>query len=64
AHRLGTITHADIIVVMMAGQIVEIGNNEQLLAKHGMYYQMVERQRQSFEVMGGARSAGGQILHA
>ncbi|HEY1629327.1 MAG TPA: ABC transporter ATP-binding protein [Tepidisphaeraceae bacterium] len=60
AHRLGTITHADLIVVLLGGRIVEVGNHEQLVAKGGMYYQMVERQRQSFDVLGNDR----QILQA
>jgi ATP-binding cassette, subfamily B, bacterial len=46
AHRLSTVTHADQIVVMDQGRIVEIGNHEQLMARGRMYYDMIERQRQ------------------
>lgn len=46
AHRLSTVTHADQIVVMDRGRIVEIGSHERLMAEGGMYYDMVERQRQ------------------
>ncbi|WP_026256602.1 ABC transporter ATP-binding protein/permease [Mycobacterium sp. 155] len=42
AHRLHTITHADQIVVLDAGQIVETGTHEELLAAGGRYGQLWE----------------------
>jgi subfamily B ATP-binding cassette protein MsbA len=37
AHRLSTIEHADVIVVMQAGQIVEMGSHNDLMAQNGAY---------------------------
>lgn len=44
AHRLSTIRHADLIVVMERGQIVEAGTHAELIAKNGRYAQLHELQ--------------------
>ena len=40
AHRLSTIQHADNIIVLSHGKILEQGNHQELLAKHGRYYHL------------------------
>jgi ATP-binding cassette subfamily B (MDR/TAP) protein 1 len=45
AHRLSTIKDADNIVVMTEGRIVEQGNHDELLAKKGAYFGLVEAQK-------------------
>ncbi len=45
AHRLSTIRHADRILVLHDGEIVEEGTHEDLIERSGMYREMVELQR-------------------
>ena len=51
AHRLATIQHADKIFVLDKGEIKEVGNHEELLAKHGFYYQLHKMQFEKKEKM-------------
>ena len=47
AHRLSTIENADLILVMVAGNIVEHGNHRELMALKGVYYKMQTAQLSS-----------------
>lgn len=44
AHRLSTIRHADEIIVLQKGKIVERGTHEELLSQNGFYKKLVEMQ--------------------
>lgn len=44
AHRLSTIQHADVIVVMEGGRIVEMGNHRELLERGGLYQKLHQLQ--------------------
>lgn len=49
AHRLSTIQHADKIIVLHKGEIVEVGNHQELLEKGGLYYRLYQLQYQASE---------------
>jgi ATP-binding cassette, subfamily B, bacterial len=62
AHRLSTIRHADLIVVVDHGRIIERGPHAELLAREGRYWQMLQRQMTSAEDQASAlrEGAGGR----
>ncbi len=56
AHRISTIQHADIILVLEDGEAKEIGNHAELMAKNGIYRDMFEKQQleaASVSILGG-----------
>ena len=44
AHRLSTIQHADQIIVLQKGEIIERGTHQELLSKHGYYWKLYRLQ--------------------
>jgi ABC-type bacteriocin/lantibiotic exporter with double-glycine peptidase domain len=44
AHRLSTIRNADLVVVMEAGSVVEMGQHEELLQRGGAYARLINAQ--------------------
>ena len=56
AHRLSTVIHADQILVLDRGRIVERGSHQELLARHGPYYRLYSIQFRD-EPAAGARAA-------
>ncbi|KYG26978.1 ABC transporter ATP-binding protein [Alkalihalobacillus trypoxylicola] len=52
AHRLSTLRNADRLVVIDQGEIAEIGTHNQLLEKKGIYYKLVEAQKELSQIKG------------
>ena len=48
AHRLSTIKNADMIAVVEKGKVAETGTHDELIAKQGKYYSLVEAQKGKF----------------
>ena len=53
AHRLSTIQHADNIILLSHGQIMEQGNHTQLLHQKGLYYQLYTLQYHKMQLATG-----------
>ncbi len=51
AHRLSTIQNADKIIVLHKGEIREIGNHQELLAKRGIYFKLYQLQYKDQELV-------------
>lgn len=57
AHRLSAVMNADLILVLQAGEVVESGNHEALLAQGGWYKELWEAQHQFDEIEEEAQGA-------
>ena len=44
AHRLSTVRHADMLVVLEQGRVAETGNHAELVARNGLYARLIRRQ--------------------
>ncbi len=51
AHRLSTLRDADRLVVLDQGRVVEVGVHEELIARRGHFYHLVNLQRAASEIM-------------
>lgn len=51
AHRLSTLRNADRLVILEGGRIVEIGTHNELVEKKGIFYELVQLQQQTSEII-------------
>lgn len=58
AHDLGTIRHADVILVMKEAELVEQGTHDELLARNGVYAELYKIQTPEWDAIATAQAAG------
>jgi len=51
SHRISSAKLADLIIVLDEGEIVELGTNEELMARNGVYKELYEKQLQADEII-------------
>lgn len=52
AHRLSTLRNADRLVVVEKGKIEEVGTHEELTKKKGIYYNLLQKQKEALKLQG------------
>jgi len=52
AHRLATVRHADRILVLQQGELIEAGNHAELIARGGLYAKLYRANYASFDDAG------------
>lgn len=49
AHRISAVKNADLIIYMENGEVKELGTHDELVKKHGLYYEVYEEQFKDFD---------------
>lgn len=52
AHRLSTLRNADRLVVLEKGKVVEVGTHSELVRMRGVYYNLLNKQREALRIRG------------
>ena len=59
AHRLSTLKNADRVIVLGNGRVVEIGTHEELMARKGVFYNLVKTRETAGDVLRNGGERGG-----
>ena len=51
SHRLSTLRHADRLMVLDGGRVVEVGSHEELMERKGAFYELVNMQREASRII-------------
>ena len=51
SHRLSTLRHADRLMVLDGGRVIEIGTHEELMERKGAFYELVNLQREASKII-------------